>query len=102
MIVHVLKTEAPYYEAVATEEKTFEVRFNDRNFKVGDYLLLRDFDAASKTLLHRKLVRRVSYVLTHEQFHGVSPGFAVLGLALTTHEEDVKVFKFARGNGGMS
>lgn len=41
---HQLKCRADYYEAVRTGKKTFEIRKNDRNYKVGDTLTLRPWD----------------------------------------------------------
>ena len=40
---HFLKTLPEYYMAVENGIKTFEVRFNDRGYKVGDILHLQDF-----------------------------------------------------------
>ena len=40
---HQLKTWPEYFKAVAAGTKTFEVRENDRNFKVGDVLELREW-----------------------------------------------------------
>lgn len=40
--VHELKTDSEFFNAVLTGSKTFEIRFNDRNFMVGDELHLRE------------------------------------------------------------
>lgn len=37
-MIHQLKTESKYFDQIRYGHKTFEVRKNDRNFKVGDYL----------------------------------------------------------------
>lgn len=42
--VHDLKIRPQYFEAVARGAKGFEVRVNDRDFKVGDHLLLREWE----------------------------------------------------------
>lgn len=42
-MTHDLKTLPEYYKDVASGLKTFELRRNDRNFQVGDTLLLREF-----------------------------------------------------------
>ena len=36
-MIHALKTLPEYFEAVLENKKTFELRKNDRDFKVGDY-----------------------------------------------------------------
>ena len=35
-MIHELKTIQPYYDNCLKEEKTFEVKKNDRKFNVGD------------------------------------------------------------------
>ena len=40
-MIHELKTYSEYFKAVISGEKPFEIRKNDRNFKVGDYIALR-------------------------------------------------------------
>jgi hypothetical protein len=41
---HRLKTWPEYFRAIRNREKTFEVRLNDRDFKVDDVLVLQEFD----------------------------------------------------------
>jgi hypothetical protein len=43
-IEHELKTSSSMFNAIASGEKTFELRLNDRDFRVGDILVLRDYD----------------------------------------------------------
>ena len=80
---HELKILPAYFEAVLSGEKTFEIRNNnDRGFRKGDTLVLREFDPdlSSSTLAMcytgRTIERVVSYVSNYEQ----QPGFVVLGL----------------------
>ncbi|WP_087024452.1 DUF3850 domain-containing protein [Thaumasiovibrio subtropicus] len=40
--VHELKIQPKYLEAIIRGDKTFEIRLNDRNFKVGDRVMLID------------------------------------------------------------
>lgn len=41
-MIHQLKCEAKYFEELCFGTKTFEVRKNDRDFHVGDYLALNE------------------------------------------------------------
>ena len=47
-MIHELKTLPIYFEEVIEGRKSFEVRKNDRNFKVGDMLALNEYDAEKK------------------------------------------------------
>ena len=84
MTQHVLKTLSLYLGAIGRGEKTFEVRRNDRNFQVGDELLLREWcgsvDGAGE-YGPRWLSCRVSYVF-HGGVYGIEPGHVVLGIKL--------------------
>lgn len=42
MTTHTLKCHSTYFQAVVAGKKTFEVRRNDRDFKVGDQIVLQD------------------------------------------------------------
>ncbi|KEO80852.1 DUF3850 domain-containing protein [Tumebacillus flagellatus] len=44
MTIHQLKLQQPHFDAVASGEKTFELRKDDRGFQVGDTLVLREID----------------------------------------------------------
>lgn len=47
--IHKLKTRPVFFAAIADGSKTFEIRKNDRGFKVGDALVLQCYDPDSKT-----------------------------------------------------
>lgn len=44
MKLHELKILPSYYEKVLSGEKRFEIRKDDRNFKVGDLIRLQEFE----------------------------------------------------------
>ncbi len=77
---HELKTMTPYWQDVYDGKKTFEVRFNDRGFKVGDVLVLREIDKGIHT--KRALKARVKYVLEGPDAIrvGIAPGFCVASI----------------------
>lgn len=43
MRIHVLKTWSPFFEDTRDGHKPWEIRENDRNYAVGDFLVLRQF-----------------------------------------------------------
>ena len=47
-MTHALKTEIVFFKDIVSGTKTFEVRKYDRPFKLGDALLLQEWDAEVK------------------------------------------------------
>lgn len=88
--VHDLKTLPVYWDAVYREEKTFEVRYDDRGFQKGDILRLLktrkkplgayevEFDLTGKP--KHVIEVRVTWILTGGRF-GIEPGYVVMGIA---------------------
>lgn len=42
-MIHELKILPEYFEAIISGRKQFEIRKNDRDYKVGDYIILREW-----------------------------------------------------------
>jgi hypothetical protein len=80
--VHDLKTCQPYFDAVRTEAKTFEVRKDDRDFQPGDLLVLREWLTHNGGFygVSQPLLRQVTYVLRDGEKFGVAAGTVVLGI----------------------
>lgn len=77
--IHELKTINPHFENLRCGVKKFEVRLNDRNFKVGDILTLREWENNKYT--ERFIRFKVILVLTHEDFpEGIKEGYCVISL----------------------
>lgn len=79
MARHGLKTWPEFYEKVEDGSKTFELRKNDRGFKVGDTLVLQEWDPIKKEFTGRQLERTVSYML--EGFEVIRASWCILALA---------------------
>jgi hypothetical protein len=73
---HELKTWPEYFGALVDGSKTFEYRRNDRGFRVGDVLHLREWDSITGHYTGRDMRRRVTYVLPTD----LSGDFVVMGL----------------------
>jgi ASC-1-like (ASCH) protein len=43
-MIHELKLQQPYFDEVWNNRKTFEIRKNDRDFKVSDTVILKEYD----------------------------------------------------------
>lgn len=76
---HELKTWTEYFDKVVDGTKTFELRKDDRNFEVGDKLILKDYDRFRESFTGRKEFREITYKLDGGNF-GLEKGFCVLGL----------------------
>lgn len=84
---HELKTDHEVFEAVVNGLKTYEIRYNDRNFKVGDTLLLREtkFTGNEMTLgmplkyTGRGYKTTISHVLVGPAY-GLIAGWAILSI----------------------
>lgn len=77
MNFHELKILECYFEAVRDGRKTFEIRKNDRDFRTGDYLILREiYQGGAYT--GRAAIAKVTYVLNDEKY--LQPGYVALGI----------------------
>jgi hypothetical protein len=66
MTIHELKCWPEYFEPLVQGKKTAEIRKNDRDFKVGDRLLLREWDPNKHShgwYTGRYTVRTITHVL---------------------------------------
>lgn len=79
-IEHDLKCQPPFFEAVRCGDKPFEVRKDDRDYRVGDTLILREWRLDWKDYTGRMVRKRVTYKLAGGAF-GVEAGTVVLGLS---------------------
>ena len=52
-MIHAVKIEPNFYRMVINGLKPYEVRFNDRDYRVGDYLALNEWDAEKKEYTHK-------------------------------------------------
>lgn len=78
-MIHELKTWTEFYKEVFYSHKLFEVRFNDRDFKVGDMLNLKEYDPIKERYTGRQLTRTVTYILHGGKF-GIQEGYCVMAI----------------------
>lgn len=83
-VTHKLKTWPQYYERILSGEKTFEIRFNDRDFQAGDILVLQEYDPFTKEYSCRQIIRTVLYVLHDSQgVFGLKADHVIMSLSNT-------------------
>lgn len=85
-MVHQLKILPKWFEDVAAGKKNFEIRKNDRNFEVGDILVLNEYENGTYT--GRKVKRKVNYILHGDGTLGLLKDYCILGLEGIAESED--------------
>lgn len=73
---HYLKILPEYYRAIEKGEKTFEVRFNDRDFQKYDVLHLQEWVNGCYT--KREITADVTYILDDPAY--CKEGFVIMGI----------------------
>lgn len=88
-MTHYLKISPYYINEVIEGNKTFEVRKNDRNFQVGDVIILQEYH--NSKYLERKISAKITYIL--DRFEGVQSGYVVLGIKILENSsyDEVKI-----------
>lgn len=72
--VHVLKLNSEYFEEAHKGVKPWECRLNDRDYNVGDKIILQEFDG--EKLTGREIHGVITFILDHS-FKGLRNGYVV-------------------------
>lgn len=83
-MTHVLKVWPEYFDALLDGRKTFEWRKADRDYRVGDTLLLREWTFPNYS--GREVARTISYIMRPGGFFDFPAGYVVLGFAALSHQ----------------
>ena len=70
-MVHELKLATKFFEEALKGRKPFEIRYDDRGYKVGDDIILKEYD---DDYTGREISGRITYILT-DIFVGLKPGY---------------------------
>lgn len=73
---HGLKIYQEYFEAVKDGRKKFEIRKNDRDYNVGDILVLLEYDKYYEAFTGEKITVEITYMTGFAQ----QDGYVVLGI----------------------
>lgn len=81
---HRLKLNSRWFQEVYDRRKTFEVRFDDREFEVGDYLALQEVVEKQDGTFERtgrEVTAKVDFILRAEDFPaGLKEGYVVMAI----------------------
>lgn len=71
--IHVVKSWPEFFQPLMDGTKTFEIRFDDRHYAVGDVLHIREYDDRAGKFTGREVRRRVTYLLRGVGVGGIAP-----------------------------
>ena len=77
---HYIKIKPEYYRAIESGAKTFEVRFNDRNYQAYDVLHLQEWCGGEYT--GREIIADVTYLFDNPEF--CKEGFVIMGIKVVS------------------
>lgn len=88
MTRHELKVHPQFWEALKSNAKPFEVRRDDRKYRIGDQCVLKLYDPSVGFIACEPQKREITYILKHEDFpNGVPLGFVVLGFGKDGYDD---------------
>lgn len=81
--IHHVKIKKEYAAAIMDGRKRFEIRLNDRDYKVGDLMILRPWHPERGYLPFFPIVTMITFLTDFEQ----KEGYVVLGIKVFRPEE---------------
>jgi hypothetical protein len=81
---HILKTWPEYFQAIWTDDKTFEYRRNDRDYKEGDKLILQEYDPKTNKYSGREIECNAGYILYGGNF-GLDASMCIISIGNCVH-----------------
>ena len=75
--IHELKIYPKYFKEILNGNKQFEIRKNDRGFRVGDTIILKEWDNIKYS--GRTIEAKITYVLD-DAFIGLARGYVAMGI----------------------
>ena len=82
---HSIKIKKQYFDKILSKEKTFEIRKNDRDYQVGDTLILEeidDYDLKWPYNSGRKIRVEITYIL-FGPCYGLEADFCIMSVKQT-------------------
>lgn len=83
VVKHLVKSWPAPFSAVWYGEKNHEIRFNDRDYKVGDTVRMLEYKPEEKIYTGRKVDAIITYLRT--QGVGLQEGFCVFDFVILNH-----------------
>lgn len=85
--VHELKSWKPFFRAIVAGHRSHELRRADRDFSVGDVLLLREYDSGTSTYSGQECRALVTSITSSAHpcamsTEALAPGFCIMSIRL--------------------
>lgn len=77
-MIYALKQHPKHFEGVISGKKLFEIRKNDRDYKVGDLLALNEYDPETKSYTGASVLVYVDYILDNPEY--CKEGYVVMSI----------------------
>lgn len=78
---HYLKIWKPHFDDVKTGAKKCEVRLNDRDFSVGDILVLQEFNPLDNSYSGNEVEKKITHILSGKNSDfGIKPNYVVMSV----------------------
>lgn len=68
-----------YFKDVKARKKNFEIRKDEDHIRVGDVLVLREWDKSQRVYTGNEVRRKVKYVLRRVPQYGLQDGYCIIG-----------------------
>jgi len=94
---HYLKTWKMFFDPIERGTKNFEIRRNDRGFKIGDVLVLQEWDKSLKGYTGKEVEKEIVYILENAELFGLQKGFVIMGFKneyIETNEKLIRQIDF--------
>ena len=93
MIVHEVKSWPEYFTPISYGYRFHELRRNDRNYKTGDYMLLREFDPILNDYTSDTMMVQITDITSSttpcaESENALDPDFCILSIKVV--EDDAE------------
>ena len=79
-MTHTLKTWKLFFQPQYDGEKLFELRKDDRPYKVGDKFLSQEYDSKKNEYTGREAMFIIVYILRDAEFFGLKKDYCILQL----------------------
>lgn len=80
MATHKIKCWPEYFESLENGAKKFEFRQNDRNYQVGDILVIQEYLQHKMCYTGRELFFEVTYILHGQSIAGMRDNYCIMSI----------------------